>query len=225
MPSSCYVMPLRHALFIASAFLIFSGCALGLGTDENEETVDVDVEPSSCLQQYTFDGSRAFYDDLAIYDEMAYESITAQDPIDFDAFRPIPTLTEFAALGQPLLWINQEKTEVVVDGRYFSDLTVVDVTSFFGQQDPLTIGRVMPAVLEVFEPQEIVRFLLTSEIIRTYAHLEAEVCWVSENETPETYSAYFEGVHRYCTQECVEDSYVFRFEMDKVSGLITVVLD
>lgn len=143
---------------------------------------------------------------------------TAIDPLKY-----IPmTQLEMFHLEEdvPFLWMTPDRKEALVDERFFSNLSVVEVVG--GLKNEITVGRAMPELLRRMPPDIIVRFLLQSEIIRTYWHLKAALCPTSLNQTPDIYEQRFFATHTYCTSECFMKSYSFAISINKKNGAMTV---
>lgn len=120
----------------------------------------------------------------------------------------------------PFLWMTPDRKEALVDKRFFSDLSVVEVVG--GLKNEITIGTATPELLRRMPADIIVRFLLQSEIIRTYWHLRAELCPTTLNQTADVYEQHFSATHTYCTNECLMEFYTFTVSINKKNGVITV---
>jgi len=57
--------------------------------------------------------------------------------------------------------------------------------------------------------------LMYAEVIQTYMHLYATVELVHEDIGADTYKAYFNATHHYCTNDCSQKDYGFGFEINK----------
>jgi hypothetical protein len=66
-------------------------------------------------------------------------------------------------------------------------------------------------------------FLLKSNILSSYDHLNSDICLDSEEDAKETYTAEYDATHYYCTNDCHEADYAFSIQINKNSGAITVI--
>ena len=119
------------------------------------------------------------------------------------------------------LYRSEKDRAVVVNARYFGDLTRQDVTG-----KPLrkggVIGVATPATLKRWQPAELLGLLLEQQIILTYAHIEATVCLVDASETDGVYRAELTGEHVYYTNERNVSGLDFRFEINLRTGTMAV---
>ena len=119
------------------------------------------------------------------------------------------------------LYRSEKDRAVVVNARYFGDLTRQDVTG-----RPLrkggVIGVATPAALKRWQPAELLGLLLEQQIILTYAHIEATVCLVSATENNGIYRAELTGEHVYYTNERNVSGFNFQFELDRSTSEVRV---
>lgn len=127
-------------------------------------------------------------------------------------------LEKYRVRGAPLVAIDREGRRVVVNGQFFSDLERADATRL-GRREVRVVGKLLGHAIA---PRALATFLLESQIVQTYAHLDATLCLVKEEESAASYAALFDGVHRYCTNRCDEEEYRFVVKLDKGSGEISV---
>lgn len=139
--------------------------------------------------------------------------------VAFENNAAYPDLAKYELDGQGLLLWNEATGTIGVNEKYFSDLHFADATAL---TEKTSIGTLKDTSLSTDELQSVTLFLLDTLIIRTYAHLDADVCLARETDTTENYEAYFTAVHRYCTNTCDETSYDFTVAIDKTTGQITV---
>lgn len=130
-------------------------------------------------------------------------------------------LAPFAVDGKPLLAIDREKRRVVVSAEHFSDLVRGDATRIEAGQRQV-MGTVKSPALRA-RPRDLVLFLLESQLVETYWHMEAQLRLLKEEETPERYRASFAGHHTYFTNEENEEALSFAVELDKKTGEISVL--
>lgn len=130
-------------------------------------------------------------------------------------------LERFAVGGEALLAIDREGRRVVVNARYFSNLERVDGTRL-GKGDRHILGKVVDAALRA-RGRELVTFLLSAELIQTYAHIGSKLNLTEEKDAPGSYVVRVTGTHVYFTNRRNEGSLDFEVRVDKQSGELSVV--
>lgn len=193
--------------------VVLIGTALVLWWKQPEEPI-LNSTPMSCINRFTIN------DSTAIPSWTTQTVIPAQSKRD-EKLIPYEPLASFKFDEQPLALQTQDGT-VVVDNEIFSDLQTVDVANYSGDFPPTIIGQITETDLTQEEWRILVDFLLKSHIIRTYAHLESELCMDEEVSSDSEYTAHFSGVHRYCTNDCYEQPLDFTLQVDKQSRSISV---
>jgi hypothetical protein len=139
---------------------------------------------------------------------------------------PIKTLSEIKIPDGPVLWFSAEKKEALVDKRFSSDLTVVNVTRLRAGLTK-TIGTLSKerALSASSHGMEILQLLVKADIIQTYVHIGSEVCVkksaVDEKSAGGAFRADVVGEHTYFTNQKNVDKFSFRFEI-KPTGEMTV---
>jgi hypothetical protein len=120
----------------------------------------------------------------------------------------------------PLLFLKDG--HLVVDAAKFSDITCVDGTRIAHQpQDRVKVCTAKPEALEMTDHQ-LLRFLLESEAILTYAHAEAESKLTHESEDGSIRSLHITTQHVYYTNERNAAVYSFRVDIHSKTGEIYV---
>ncbi len=120
--------------------------------------------------------------------------------IDPATMRAVQATAAFQIQDQPLLWFSADRTRAVLDARYFEALTQADATRISSGQK-LTLGKIKPAA-RVLPPATLARFLMTSGIILTFAHIESTLRLEKETTSSEgRYEARFTGSHLFFTNE------------------------
>lgn len=207
-------MKTRFTLGILTVSVLIVGAAIGLWwRNQPEPNVNI-YEPVPCIYADTITQT------TAVPDWVTQTQLPSRS-IDQEKLSPYEPLEEFTVDGQPVAWQTKNGV-VVVDNRVFSDLQFIDVSGFSGDVTPTVIGQVMEVDLKEEEWRKLLEFLLKSHLIRTYAHLEADVCLDEENNTDTAYFGHFSGAHRYCTSDCYEKPLEFTFSVDKQTGNITI---
>lgn len=132
-----------------------------------------------------------------------------------------PSLAQYTYRGLPLLAIDGAQRRVVVNAAVFGDLERPDATQLApGDSAPIGIVRDPGAFTDLAALAE---FLLRAQIVRTYAHLQAELCRVSQQDHAEFYRADFTGVHEYFTNERHRINFGFALVIDRRSGEMRVI--
>lgn len=171
-------------------------------------------EPIGCMYSITITENTAVPDWIT-------ETHLKSQRIDQEKLIPYEPLGDMTLDGQPIAW-QKANGNVVMDNKIFSDLQFIDVTGFAGDLTPTVIGQITETDLTDDEWRTVLEFLLKSHVIRTYVHLEADLCLDQESNEAESYLAHFTGVHRYCTSECYEKPFEFTLSVDKQSGNISI---
>lgn len=127
---------------------------------------------------------------------------------------------EAAPLSAGLIGVNAWTNEVIVNDKYFSTLVK---TKAIGVTEPEIIWTYKELSFTEHKPKEIVEFLLKSQLITTYVHLESHLCLVNESDTETAYKADFDATHSYCTNSCTTQPYAFSIEINKQNGIITLL--
>lgn len=143
----------------------------------------------------------------AVADEPGLEAIGGLDAYRID--------------GAPPLLRSKAAKSVVVNKRYFSALARADATRI-RPGAVLQIGRFLDTSFRAMTPGKLVSFLLESQIIITYWHIEAQLCLEKESDTAAAYAAWFTGQHVYFTNERNVDPLRFVVRIDRKNGAMTV---
>lgn len=206
-------MKTRWAIVIILLSSLLMGAATFFWWQQQSEPM-VNFEPMRCIYSDTIE------DDTAVPDWTTDNSIQARS-IDPEKFSPYAPLQELTLDDQPLLW-ERDSGQVVLDNEIFSDLQFVDVTGFSGETIPTVVGQITETDLTDEEWRTVLEFLLKSHLIRTYVHLESELCLDQETNSETAYTTHFTAVHRYCTSDCYEKPFEFTVTVDKQTKKINV---
>lgn len=137
------------------------------------------------------------------------------------SFEQLKHLSQYTLPDGPLLAINRAARRVVVNNNYFSDLDRPDATNLI-KRNPFVIGTFKGLGVAGISAQQLVLFLLESQLIKTYAHLESKLCLVSEEDGEMSYAAHFEGAHIYYTDKRNEQVFSFTVRINKKTGLMEI---
>lgn len=129
-------------------------------------------------------------------------------------------LSRHAAAAAPLIAIDRARRRVVVAATHFEELRRVDATRLQAGQ-AMTVGRVKSRTL-LEQPRTLAVFLLESQLVETFWHIEAVVRLVGEERDGSVYRARFRGHHVYFTRGKHEEPLAFTIVLDTASGEMSV---
>ena len=132
----------------------------------------------------------------------------------------LPSLAEFDK-PDVLMVRNTAQTNVAVNSRYFSDLRRGDATRL-GMGQAHRVGVFRDLTFARLKPRDLVMFLVKSQLIETYWHLEAQLKMLREEDRPDAYQAWFHGVHTYFTNDQHDETFAFTVTVDKKTGEMTL---
>jgi hypothetical protein len=130
-------------------------------------------------------------------------------------------LSAYALDEEPFLALDREERRVVVNEKYFGTLTRQDATRL-RKGEHKVVGTVKEKRL-IGEPALVFSFLLEAQIIETYWHIEAHCNLAAYQENEKQALASFNASHIYFTNERNEQKYFFSVELDKKSGIVSVI--
>lgn len=110
------------------------------------------------------------------------------------------------------------KGTALADPSEWTDLAPADATALTA---PVVVGVASVVVRKATPPRQLVEMLLRSLTIRTFVHVEAEVCLESEQENAAQYVATFRATHTFYTQKKNVQPYRFSVTLDHTSGVVT----
>ncbi len=126
-------------------------------------------------------------------------------------------LKQYCFQNEYFLALTENPKKVLVNKKYFSNLEKKDATRIKSGEMQM-IGKFLDTAFRSISPDKLVLFLIESQIITTYWHLGSELCLVKEANEKDSYTAYFTGSHKYCTNKCEEDVLKFSVKINKKSG-------
>ncbi|MFT5467312.1 MAG: hypothetical protein ACI8UO_002416 [Verrucomicrobiales bacterium] len=136
--------------------------------------------------------------------------------IDAD-FLAVEAVKRFRVAAQPLLYFNPARTAVVCDEEAFpAGLNVVDATSL-GAGEGESIGFVSSAVVEELGMQNLAEFLIRSDVVQTWVHIESNL---EMTDIADDFAS-FSGHHVFFTNEENRCSLAFTIRLTD-SGELTV---
>jgi hypothetical protein len=132
----------------------------------------------------------------------------------------IPHLAAYELDGEPYMAIDRPGRRVVLNERLFGTFVRPDAPRLTpGERVELGVVRDRRLLAD---PLSLVSFLVESELIRTYWHIEARLRLVELTETATGFRADLEGSHVYYTSRKNEDAYSFRIEVQTATGSVFV---
>ena len=137
-------------------------------------------------------------------------------------YEAVPPLGPYGTAGHGLMGIDRKTQEPVVSSRYFSPLARVDATRIEPGQEK-EIGTFLAISLRPVTLRDIVLFLLESQVVTTYWHVESILCLVSEDNSAGLYKARFQGKHIYYTNRYNEEKLNFFLTVDTTSGRMVLL--
>lgn len=126
-------------------------------------------------------------------------------------------------LEENITGFNVENGKLVVNKNYFSDLSIRRAN--YGNEQYEAIGTYKDLTFSEQLPRDVAISLLQSGVIKTYSHLDADICLTLETETEEYYALEFIGTEFLCTSECYSEDYSFSVTIDKENGDIILYRD
>lgn len=174
-------------------------------------------EPTNCLMALTVSRGDCPWQDMTdSYEQEQSNKYVQAVAFDGATSNALPSLAEFDQ-SDVLMVRDVERKKVTVNSRYFSDLRRGDATRL-GMGQAHHIGEFRDLEFTRLAPRNLVLFLIQSQIIETYWHLEAKLCLLREEDRPDAYQAWFHGVHTYFTNEQNDDTFAFVVTIDKKTG-------
>ncbi|EKD81553.1 MAG: hypothetical protein ACD_39C01751G0002 [uncultured bacterium] len=173
-----------------------------------------------CRKQYLITQANNPWDDYTrTYEqEQAGKSISAVEIAK--EYSLIASLASYTMDNQPLLADDRQQQRIVVNQAFFGPITRPDVTSLRPKERSVICKVSDPRLLN--DPGFLVSFLIDSQLIQTYHHLEATLVLRNEEDSPDLFCASFDGVHVYYTNEKNERSFRFKISVDKKTGEVSV---
>jgi len=143
-------------------------------------------------------------------------------PIDANWSR-VDALSGYGLDGEPLIAFDRKKRRVHLSSSHFASRFDRPDATRLRSSDPLQCGRLNPASPLLRQPGSLIRFLLKSHLIRTYAHLESSLELVREDlQSDGRFVSRWRGEHIYFTNERNSSSFQLQVTVDTRSGQVEV---
>lgn len=152
------------------------------------------------------------------YEEEADSKKIHAESLADSGYRPIPSLEKYSVNGKYLLGRNEKLRRVAVDSKFFSELRRADATRVTSGR--FLIGSFKDKSFKVMKPAALAEFLIESQLVNTFWHVESHICLVSENDNRDSYIARYKGKHIYFTNSENEGELDFSITIDKKTGEI-----
>jgi len=133
-------------------------------------------------------------------------------------YQPVPGLEKYVKGDKFIIGRNEKLHRIAVESSLFSELRRGDATR--KSEEKFFIGKFRDSSFKFFKAPELAEFLIESQIVNTYWHVEADFCLVEENESAEFYSAHYKGKHIYYTNCENQDPLDFSVIIEKKTGNI-----
>jgi hypothetical protein len=124
----------------------------------------------------------------------------------------VKVVSQFQISGHPLLYFTEDRKAVVVDKRYFSDLAAIDVPGL-PKGERKVVGTATAEARAAMKGREILEFLVKTDVLRIYWHVEGEACLLTEDSSAGAYKAEIEGSHIYFTNHRNQKQFALTFEI------------
>jgi len=128
------------------------------------------------------------------------------------------TSQDWVILGEPLFWHPADRTVAYINKRFFSDINVVDLTSL---GESVNVGRIKAELLEEMSCEQIIHFLLSSSLMRTFIHSHSELRLI-KCTGGKSHLQRYDASHFMYTNEEICLKYTFEVIIDTQSGVISV---
>lgn len=167
------------------------------------------MDETGCLATYQIDrGSSPWRGFTSSAEEEAAGRTVEALAFPAEGYEPVP--------GMPAVARSEGKRRVAVDAALFSTLHRADATR--SREAPVSIGRCTERALRSMSPREMAGFLIASQIVITYWHVESSLCLFGETDDGTWYTASFRGSHVYFTNKRNEEPLSFRIRIGRKSG-------
>jgi hypothetical protein len=131
-------------------------------------------------------------------------------------YQPVTGLEKFSKEGAFIIGRSETLHRVAVESSLFSELKRGDATR--KSEERFFLGKYRDLSFKYFRAPELAEFLIESQIVNTYWHVEADFCLVEEINTDLLYTAKYQGKHIYYTNCENEDPLDFIIIIEKKTG-------
>lgn len=133
-------------------------------------------------------------------------------------YKPVSGLEKYIKGDAFIIGRSEKFRRIAVESSLFSELSRGDATR--KTDGKFLIGKYRDIAFNYFKAPELAEFLIESQIVNTYWHVEADFCLTEEEENQTLYRAGYRGKHIYYTNCENEDSLDFSIIIEKKTGNI-----
>lgn len=196
---------------------VFYFILLACGCITFADGADKGVKNNGCIKEYNitratspWHGFTSGYEDEEASKKIAALALKGSD------YKAIPSLAEYTHDGKILMGRSEKLGRVAVEVAMFSELRRADATGKIPER--FLIGICKTTLLKTFTCAEIAEFLVKSQVVNTFWHVESVLCLDAEEDSAESYSAHYKGKHIYFTSCRNEEALDFKITIDKKTG-------
>ncbi|MDH5655156.1 MAG: hypothetical protein OEZ34_04575 [Spirochaetia bacterium] len=156
--------------------------------------------PETCLLKLNITRNQSIFWNQVHYDREKYQyvfSIVKRFPLNYKVF---PGLAKYSFRSRPWAVLDPKKEALLFNGNIFKKLYRISVHDL-PSGETKKAGMLSRAALKNIPLRNIILFLIESEMIETYIHVESKLCLAREENGNDFYRAYFTGKHYYYTNE------------------------
>lgn len=202
-------------IIISFTILSMPGCITAEGGGDRT------VDNNGCLKKYNITRGTSPWQGFTSTAEEEEQSKTIQAvKLEGTGYRAIPSLEKYSRAGRLIIGRDEKLRKVAVEAEFFSMLRRADATRNIAGR--FQFGTCREGLLRIFTAAEIAEFLVESQIISTFWHVESQFCLVDEIDAADTYTAHYKGRHIYFTNSRNEEPLDFSIIIDKKTGEIFI---
>ncbi|HPJ43678.1 MAG TPA: hypothetical protein PLY21_15230 [Spirochaetota bacterium] len=195
--------------FLIIPFLLFSH-------SEGEGKV---MEENKCIKRYQVTRDKNPWSGFtSSYKEEEESKKINSVSLKTSEYKPIPGLEKYTKGKVFIIGRSDKLHRIAVESSLFSELNRGDATK--KSEEKFFVGQYRDLSFKFFKAQELAEFLIESQIVNTYWHVEADFCLIEEADTPQSYTARYQGKHVYYTNRENEDPLNFDIIIEKKTGKI-----
>lgn len=136
--------------------------------------------------------------------------------LDGSGYSALPALEKYSLDGVILIGRNEKLRRVAVNAEFFSVLHRADATR--NTAGRFLIGTCKSPLLKNYSCAQVAEFLIESQIVNTFWHVESLFCLDDETDSADSYTAHYQGKHIYFTNRKNEQPLDFSIIIDKKTG-------
>jgi len=133
-------------------------------------------------------------------------------------YKPVAGLEKYSKEGVFIIGRSEKLHKIAVEASLFGELIRGDATR--KTEEKFLIGIYRDISFKYLSAPQVTEFLIESQVVNTYWHVEADFCLTEEVDTSERYVARYKGKHIYYTNCENQDPLDFTIIIEKKSGHI-----